>query len=188
MTIIGTGKSNIKEHFFLSTQECKKPFFLQRNFFSWGLTMFSVLLLGQRLGVSNTLASSWFFLCFSREKALWETVSFFEWATVQRQVRLNEILLGNLFWRLRMRSATWLLRLGEPAVLWFREIRRSDVKYITWGVTYFAHAQWKIKRLLAVISLSGSEGGSNFSQGRSLALGAAGAYMTCNVPVTLAAC
>ena len=31
--------------------------------------------------------------------------------------------------------------------------RRGDVKYITWGVTYFAHARWKIKWLLAVVSL-----------------------------------
>ena len=46
-----------------------------------------------------------------------------------------------------------------------REIRQIDVKYITWGVTYFAHARWKIKRLLAVVSLSGSIGETNCSQG-----------------------
>ena len=42
-----------------------------------------------------------------------------------------------------------------------REMRLSDVKCITWGVTYFAHAGWKIKRFLAVVSLSGSVGETN---------------------------
>ena len=46
-----------------------------------------------------------------------------------------------------------------------REIRGSDVKCITWGVTYFAHVRWKIKRLLAVVSLSGSVLETNCSQG-----------------------
>ena len=32
------------------------------------------------------------------------------------------------------------------------EIRQSNVKCITWGVTYFAYARWKIKQLLAVVS------------------------------------
>ena len=34
-----------------------------------------------------------------------------------------------------------------------------------WGVTYFAHARWKIKRSLAVVSFSGSVGETNCSQG-----------------------
>ena len=41
-----------------------------------------------------------------------------------------------------------------------REIGRSDVKCITTGVTYFAHAQWKIERLCA--------GETNCSQSRTL--------------------
>ena len=45
-----------------------------------------------------------------------------------------------------------------------REMRPSDAKYITRGVTYFAHARWKIKRLQAMVSLSGSIGETNLSQ------------------------
>ena len=34
-------------------------------------------------------ASSWFLLRFPREKPPWATVSFFDWAAVQRQGRIN---------------------------------------------------------------------------------------------------
>ena len=42
-----------------------------------------------------------------------------------------------------------------------REMRRRDA----WVVTYFAHARWKIKRSLALVSLSGSVGETNCLQG-----------------------